>query len=96
LNLRSGVSSLFRPIFPNAIVRGMGSFRAPCFPFPDSAEDGMHCAGYVKARIAMTGKVITLEFILPTVLAIVLGILLSMGAVYLADHYLGPFLDLLI
>jgi hypothetical protein len=44
----------------------------------------------------MTGKVITLEFILPTVLAIVLGILLSIGAVYLADHYLGPFLDLLI
>jgi hypothetical protein len=33
----------------------------------------------------MTGKVITLEFVLPTVLAIVLGILLSIGAVYLVD-----------
>lgn len=33
----------------------------------------------------MTGKVITLEFVIPTVLAIVLGILLSIGAVYVVD-----------
>jgi hypothetical protein len=33
----------------------------------------------------MTGKVITLEFVVPTVLAIVLGILLSIGAVYVVD-----------
>jgi hypothetical protein len=33
----------------------------------------------------MTGKVIALEFVLPTVLAIVLGILLSIGAVYVID-----------
>jgi hypothetical protein len=33
----------------------------------------------------MTGKVITLEFVLPTVLAIVLGILFSIGAVYVVD-----------
>jgi hypothetical protein len=38
----------------------------------------------------MTHKVITLEFVVPTVLAIVLGILLSIGAVYLTDRYLGP------
>ena len=38
----------------------------------------------------MTHKVITLEFVVPTLFAIVLGILLSMGAVYLTDHYLGP------
>jgi hypothetical protein len=38
----------------------------------------------------MTHKVITLEFVVPTLLAIVLGILLSVGAVYLTDHYLGP------
>ena len=44
----------------------------------------------------MTGKVITLEFVLPTALAIVLGVLLSMGAVYLADRYLSPVIDLLI
>jgi hypothetical protein len=36
----------------------------------------------------MTYKVITLKFVIPTVLAIVLGILLASGAVYLG-HYLG-------
>ena len=44
----------------------------------------------------MTSKVITLEFVLPTVLAIVLGILLSIGVVYLTEHYLGFVIDLLI
>jgi hypothetical protein len=34
--------------------------------------------------------VITLEFVVPTLLAIALGVLLSIGAVYLADRYLGP------
>jgi hypothetical protein len=38
----------------------------------------------------MTKKVITLEFVVPTVLAIALGVVLSMGAVYLTDIYLGP------
>jgi hypothetical protein len=38
----------------------------------------------------MTHKVITLEFVVPTVLAVALGIMLSMGAVYLTDKYLGP------
>jgi hypothetical protein len=38
----------------------------------------------------MTHKVITLEFIVPTALAIVLGIALSVCAVYLADTYLFP------
>ena len=37
----------------------------------------------------MTYKVITLEFVVPTALAIVLGISLSICAVYLADCYLG-------
>jgi|HubBroStandDraft_6_1064221.scaffolds.fasta_scaffold243433_4 hypothetical protein len=37
----------------------------------------------------MTRKVITLEFVLPTVVAIVLGILLSIGAVYLTEHFLS-------
>ena len=35
----------------------------------------------------MTSKVITLEFVLPTVLAIALGVALSIGAVYLIDNY---------
>ena len=38
----------------------------------------------------MTHKAITLEFVVPTVLAIALGILCSIGAVYLTDKYLGP------
>ena len=35
----------------------------------------------------MTSKVITLEFVIPTVLAIALGVALSIGAVYLIDNY---------
>ena len=38
----------------------------------------------------MTHKAITLEFVVPTVFAIVLGIVLSIGAVYLIDNYLAP------
>jgi hypothetical protein len=38
----------------------------------------------------MTRKVIILEFVAPTVLAVVLGIVLSVGAVRLTNHYLGP------
>ncbi|MGA7804340.1 hypothetical protein [Bradyrhizobium sp.] len=38
----------------------------------------------------MTRKVITLEFVVPTVIAIALGVLLSVGAVYVTDRYLGP------
>ena len=38
----------------------------------------------------MTRKAITVEFVVPTALAIALGIMLSVGAVYLTDRYLGP------
>ena len=38
----------------------------------------------------MTRKVITFEFVVPTVLAAVLGIVLSIGAIYLTNGYLGP------
>ena len=38
----------------------------------------------------MTHKVITLEFVVPTLLAIALGVTLSVGAVDLIDNYLGP------
>ncbi len=37
----------------------------------------------------MTHKAITLKFVVPTVLAIVLGIALAFGAVYLG-HHVGP------
>jgi hypothetical protein len=36
----------------------------------------------------MTPRVIASEFVLPTALAIVLGVLLSVGAVYLFDYLL--------
>jgi hypothetical protein len=38
----------------------------------------------------MTYKLITLEFVVPTVFAAVVGIILSIGAVYLTERYLGP------
>jgi hypothetical protein len=38
----------------------------------------------------MTHKVIILEFVVPTLLAIALGIALTIGAVYLIDNYLAP------
>ena len=38
----------------------------------------------------MTNRVITIEFIVPTMVAIVLGIALSICAVYLIDCYAGP------
>jgi hypothetical protein len=36
----------------------------------------------------MTNKVITIEFVVPTVLAIALVIVLSIGAVYLTNRFL--------
>jgi hypothetical protein len=44
----------------------------------------------------MIAKMIAFEFVLPTALAIALGTVLSIGAVYLADHYLGSVIDRLI
>jgi hypothetical protein len=38
----------------------------------------------------MTRKVIALEFVVPTLLAVVLGTVLSIGAVHLTDKYLVP------
>ena len=38
----------------------------------------------------MTRKVITLEYVVPTVLAIALGIVLSIFAVHVTDKYLVP------
>jgi hypothetical protein len=38
----------------------------------------------------MTHKAITFEFVVPTVFAVVLVIILSIGAVCLTNRYLGP------
>jgi hypothetical protein len=59
-------------------------------PFPDSGEGGHLADGVRQSELAMTRKMLTLEFVVPTVVAIALGFLLSIGAVYLTDRYLGP------
>lgn len=38
----------------------------------------------------MTRKVITLDFVIPTVLSIAIAVVLSIGGVYLTNIYLGP------
>jgi hypothetical protein len=38
----------------------------------------------------MTDKVVTQEFVIPTVLAIALTAVLSTGSIYLINNYLGP------
>ena len=49
------------------------------------------CPGGWSRRVsAVTRKVITLEFVVPTLLAIALAIVLSIGAVHLIENYLGP------
>jgi hypothetical protein len=58
--------------------------------FPDSAEGGFLARGRSKRVSAMTRKVITLEFVIPMVLSIVIAIAFSIGAVYLTNIYLGP------
>src|SRR5471030_287901 len=58
--------------------------------FPDSAEGGFLPWGWSKRVSAMTRKVITLEFVIPTVLSIVIAVVLSIGAVHLTNIYLGP------
>jgi hypothetical protein len=58
--------------------------------FPTQKKVAFNLWGWSKRVTAMTHKVITLEFIVPTVLAIALAISLSVGAVYLTDRYLGP------
>jgi hypothetical protein len=70
-------------------LSGSGCLRALSFQFPDSAEGGFLVWGRSKRVSAMTHKVI-FDFVVTTVLAIALGIVLSIGAVCLLDDYLGP------
>jgi hypothetical protein len=58
--------------------------------FPDSAESDFLRRGRSKRVSAMTRKVFTQEFAIPTVLSIAITVVLSIGAVYLANIYLGP------
>jgi hypothetical protein len=38
----------------------------------------------------MIRKIITAEFVVPTVLAVALAVVLSIGAIYLIEIFLGP------
>ena len=38
----------------------------------------------------MTCKIFAFEFVVPTAMATILAVMLSIGAVYLTDKYLGP------
>src|SRR6202022_377353 len=64
--------------------------RGDVFNSPTQRKMASSARGRSKRVSAMTEKVITREFVVPTLLAIVLGIVLSIGAVYLTDAYLGP------
>jgi hypothetical protein len=66
-----------------------GAPRGLSFQFPDSAEGGFLVWGRSKRVFAMTTQAI-LDFVITTLLAIALGIVLSVGAVCLIDNYLGP------
>jgi hypothetical protein len=58
-----------------------GGSRNPISQFPNQRKLASIARGRSKRRSAMTGKVIVSEFVLPTALAIVLGVLLSVGAI---------------
>jgi hypothetical protein len=70
-------------------VEGEGEMTFARRSIPRLSEKWHQRAGLVKARMPMTRKLITVEFVVPTVLAVALVILLSIGAVSLADIYLG-------
>jgi hypothetical protein len=57
---------------------------------PTQRKVAFRSRGRSKRATAMTRKVITLEFVIPTVLSIAVAIVLSIGAVYLTNIYLGP------
>src|ERR1700729_2246531 len=57
--------------------------------FPDSGERGLLISGLVKAMSAMIRKVRNVEVVVPTVFAVALAIVLSIGAIYLTE-IIGP------
>ncbi len=61
--------------------------RPPAFP----TQRKMASSALAKAKSTMIRKVIATEFLVPTLLAVALVmIVLSIGAIYLTDKYLGP------
>jgi hypothetical protein len=58
--------------------------------FPDSEEDDFLSRGWSERVSAMIRKVSRVEIVVPTALAVALVIMLSIGAVYLAEQFLRP------
>jgi hypothetical protein len=88
-----------RAAFPEIVPALPASHRIGCrvpahliFNSPTQRKVASSGRGRSKRVSAMTDKAITLtlEFIVPTALAIVLAVSLSVCAVYLTDCYLGP------
>src|SRR6202030_1776141 len=48
------------------------------------------CFGADQSEVATIRKVRNLEFVVPTVFAVALAIVLSIGAIYLTEIFLGP------
>jgi hypothetical protein len=48
------------------------------------------CCGVGQSEASAMTRKVTLEFVIPTVLSIAIAIVLSIGAVYLTNIYLGP------
>jgi len=75
--------------FSSFVAFNGGGLFAPSLPISPTQQKVASCArGRSKRVSAMTHKAITLKFVVPTVLAVALGI--SIGAVYLTNRYLGP------
>jgi len=72
------------------IVAGFVACACLVFNSPTQRKVVFWLGGRSKRVSAMTRKAIALEFVLPTMLAIALAIVLSIGAVYLIDNYLAP------
>jgi hypothetical protein len=48
------------------------------------------CLGADQSEVATIRKVRNVEFVVPTVFAVALAIVLSIGAIYLTEIFLGP------
>jgi hypothetical protein len=60
------------------------------FSIPRLGGTWSSVSGLVKAMSAMIRKVRNVEFVVPTVFAVALAIVLSIGAIYLTEIFLGP------
>jgi hypothetical protein len=75
--------------------RGRGAMDPPFLysgrnPIPRLSVKWSSVLGQGRTRSGMIRKIITQEFVVPTVLAVALAIVFSVGAIYLTEIFLGP------